>query len=196
MLKPRSKFRTSQFTKNVFFSTEVIPLMKILCALLAVLVIILAAALFYKTDADDEKSTTIVHEKVIVREQARVPLSPESQFDVERAEFLTSGDAQDSSGIDVVQDFAGVDGDYSDYTRSQAVDSGAVTNHKAFVKDMIGPQSNWTGRNYTLPDSSDADQVPNWKGIRGRPVRVNIGSPDQATGDDPSWYADKMAIRY
>ena len=169
--------------------------MKILCALLAVLVIILTAVIFCSNN-DDENSTTVVREKVVIREQTRLPLSPESQFDISRAEFLTSGDAQQSSGMEVTQDFAGTDGDYSDYTRSKAVDSSAVNNHKAFVKDMIGPQSNWTGRNYTLPDSDDSDKVTNWRGIRGRPQRVNISPSSQVPSDDPSWYSDKMAIRY
>ncbi len=170
--------------------------MKILCALLAVLVIILTAALFYKGKGDDDSQTTVVHEKIIVRERSRAALSPESQFNVDRAEFLTSGDAQVSSGIDVATDFAGTDGDYSDYVKSQAIDSSAVDNHKAFVQDMIGPQSNWTGRNYTLPDSDDSDKVVGWKGIRGRPQRVNIGSPDQATSDDPEWYSGEARLKY
>jgi hypothetical protein len=172
--------------------------MKILCAILAVAVIALTVVLICKSRESPEV-VQVEKTQVVVKTTERNPLSVETQHSIGQAEFFASNDAQTGvAGLtETSTSFDGTDGDYKDYVASKAIGNDVRSNHSEFIKDRIGPQSNYTGRNYTLPDGNDGDNYgSNWMGIRGRPQAVNIDNPDSLVDDDVSQYAQTQRIRY
>lgn len=170
--------------------------MKMLCAVLAVAVIALTVALVCKY-REKPAEVQVENTRVVVHTREKNPISVESQHSIAQAEFFSSDAAQ--TGVadltETSKDFDGTGGDYKDYVANRAIGSDVRSNHKEFVTDRIGPQSNYTGRNYTLSDGNDGDNYGStWMGIRGRPQAVKIDNPDQMVDDDISQYAQRRRM--
>jgi hypothetical protein len=168
--------------------------MKILYAILVVAIVVLSVALVHVSCRKPEE-IQVEKTKIVVKTQEKYPISVESQHGIAQAEFFSSEDAQTGvSGLaEASKSFDGTDGDYKDWAASRAVGNDVRANHDEFIKDRIGPQSNYTGRTYIPEGSNDGDIYGHdWIGIRGRPQNVNVDdSASSVTDNDFNKYSNR-----